>query len=302
MRRHGAAAGFSLIELMVVLVMLGIVTSQILSILATQMNSYAAQKGVTETQGDARLAVDLMVRDIRMAGYMVPEENAVSGIDGGTGAADVLCLSDPSVMNDAQVDLALSRFDGASLTANVGGGDNSVTLNAADLDIDGDGDVDFTVGSGIIIASNTNTYCGRISAINSGVVSFAPATAGSFAVAVGAGVAVPAIFYARTGAGLIRNSLVVSRQIEDLQVEYAVDANDDGQIGGGEFPVHGLSGQNPGLVRGLRLSVLARSIDADPQITGTGRPGVANRNPSGTPDAFRRRLVRVVAAPRNLLQ
>jgi hypothetical protein len=180
------------------------------------------------------------------------------------------------------------------------GGDSSVTLNTADLDIDGDGDVDFTAGSGIIIASDSSTYCGRISSINSGVVSFAPVTAGSFVVNVGDGVAVPAIFYRRGSGGLFRNSLLVSRQVEDLQVEYAVDADDDGQIDGGEFPIHGLTGQNPGLLRGLRLSVLTRTINEDPQITGTGRQAVANRNASGTADAYRRRLVTVSVAPRNL--
>jgi hypothetical protein len=113
---------------------------------------------------------------------------------------------------------------------------------------------------------------------------------------------VPAIFYARTSAGLIRNSLVVSRQVEDLQVEYAVDGDDDGQISGGEFPIHGLSGQNPGLMRGMRLSVLTRTIIEDPNITGSGRQAVANRSASGTADAYRRRLVTVSVAPRNLLQ
>jgi len=301
MRTRPAISGFTLIELLVVLAMLGIVTSQILSILSVQLKSYVAQKGVTETQGDARLAADLIFRDIRMAGFMVPQNSAVSGIDGGTGGSDVLCVSDPNVMNDTQVNLSMARFGGATPTAAVDGGDGSVTFNAADLDIDGDGDVDFTIGSGIIIASDSASYCGRISTIGGGVIGIQPTVAAGVTINVGDGVAVPAILYERTSGGLIRNSLVVSRQIEDLQVEYAVDANDDGQIDGGEFPIHGLSGQNPGLLRGVRLSVLARSIAEDPQITGTGRQAMANHTASGTPDAYRRRLVTVSVAPRNLL-
>lgn len=302
MRRRDATAGFSIIELMVVLVMMGIVTSQILSILSTQLKSYGAQKAVTETQGDARLAIDLMTRDIRMGGFMVPQTAAVSGVDGGNTSSDALCVSDPSVMNDTQVDLAMSRFTGASPTVALSGSDSSVTLNTADMDIDGDGDVDFTAGSGIIIANTTGTYCGQIDTIASGVITFESATPGAFVVNVGDGVAVPAIFYEQTAAGLLRNSLVVSRQVEDLQVEYAVDADDDGQISGGEFPIHGLAGQNPGLLRGLRLSVLTRTIGEDPSITGSGRQAVANRDASGTADAYRRRLVVVSVAPRNLLQ
>ena len=113
--------------------------------------------------------------------------------------------------------------------------------------------------------------------------------------------AVPAIVYELVGAGLTRNTLPLSGQVEDFQVEYGVDVNDDGQLAGSEFPLHGMNGRDASLVRRVRLSVLTRTVSEDPALSGAGRQAVANRNASGTPDAFRRRLVTGTVAPRNLL-
>jgi hypothetical protein len=66
-----------------------------------------------------------------------------------------------------------------------------------------------TVVSRIIVASNNGSHCALITAINSGTLSFVPAApTGSPSARAPAS---PAIYYARTSAGLIRNSLVVSR-------------------------------------------------------------------------------------------
>ena len=51
----------------------------------------------------------------------------------------------------------------------------------------------------------------------------------------GTGVAVPAIVYETTAAGLSRNTLLLSSQVEDLQVQYAIDVNSDGLIGGAQY-------------------------------------------------------------------
>jgi len=293
--------GFTLIELMLVVGILAIVTAQILGIFSSQLQTYQGQKAAIETQDDARLAADLVFNDVRMAGYMIPRSAAISALDGGNAGTDTLCVSDPAVLDDVQVDLATDRFPGASLTDALGGTDTQVKLNPAELDIDGDGDDDFAVDAGIIIVDGTNTHCARITNIAgvSGTITFTPATPGGYA-ATTAGVAAPAVVYERTGAGLTRNTLLVSRHVEDLQIEFGVDANDDGQLSGGEFPIHGLFGQNPTLVRLVRLSVLARAAVEDTQIEGSGRQAVANRT-AGAADDYRRRLVTVSATPRNLL-
>jgi hypothetical protein len=209
-------------------------------------------------------------------------------------------VSDASLWDDTQVDLATGRFGGASLTAALGATQSVVQLNVAELDIDGDGDDDFSATAGIIIVDGTNTHCAVIRSIGGGVFVFAPATPAGYAATIN-GIAIPAVVYQQTGNRLSRNGLLVSRHVEDLQVEFGVDANDDGQISGAEFPIHGLFGQDPTLVRLVRLSVLTRTATEDQVLTGNGRQAVANRSAAAAADDFRRRLVTVSATLRNLM-
>jgi prepilin-type N-terminal cleavage/methylation domain-containing protein len=292
--------GFTLIELLVVVAVLGIITAQILAIFSNQLQTYQGQKAVLETQDDARLSADLIFNDVRMAGYMIPRVAAISAVDGGNANPDLLCVSEASVFDDVQVDLATDRFSGASLTAALGATGGQALLDPAELDIDGDGNIDFAEQSGIIIVDGTNTHCAQIDTIAGGTFDFTPDTPGTFAATATGGIAVPAVVYQWSAAGLSRNGLLVSRHVEDLQVEFGIDLNDDGQLTGGEFPIHGLFGQDPTLVRLVRLSVLARTATEDQVLTGNGRQAVANRA-AGAVDDFRRRLVTVSATPRNMM-
>ena len=130
-------------------------------------------------------------------------------------------------------------------------------------------------------------------------IGFTPGTASGFPALTTR--AVPATIYQLTGSGLERNKQLLTSQVEDVQVEFGLDSNGDGVIAGGEFPVHDISGANASRIRLVRLSVLTRTAREDPAITGPGRQKVANRNASGAPDAYRRRLAVLRAAPRNLL-
>ena len=85
-----------------------------------------------------------------------------------------------------------------------------------------------------------------------------------------------------------------------MQVEFGVDTNGDGLLGGGEFPLNSLAGADLTRIRRVRLSVLTKTLRADEALAGPGRQALANRT-AGTADKFRRRLGVVVAAPRNLL-
>ena len=301
MSRPSAVAGFTLVELMVAIAVIGIVTSQILAVFTSQHRTYVAQERVVGTQQDARLVADMILMEVRMAGFMVPVVGGISSIDGGASAADVLCSSDSSVINISSLAEAIGRFDRAGLTADLGASATTVALTPADMDIDGDGANDFAVNRGIIVAGGTKSHCARITAVTSNSVTFTPATPAGFSVTTTNGRAVPASIYEVSGSGLRRNALLISSHVEDVQVEFAVDANDDGQIGAGEFPIYDLDGFDVSRIRAVQLSVLTRTLADDPRLAGPGRQAVANRNASGTPDGYRRRLATVTAAPRNLL-
>ena len=61
--------GFTLIELLVAMAISGIVAGAIFTAFQSQQKSYLIQDQVTEMQQNLRAAMDIMVREIRMAGY-----------------------------------------------------------------------------------------------------------------------------------------------------------------------------------------------------------------------------------------
>ena len=61
--------GFTLVELLIAMAITGIVAGAIFTAFQSQQKSYLIQDQVTEMQQNLRAAMDIMVRDIRMAGY-----------------------------------------------------------------------------------------------------------------------------------------------------------------------------------------------------------------------------------------
>lgn len=296
--------GFSIIELMIAMVILGVVTTGVLGVFSSQQQGYIGQKRMLDAQGDARLVGDMIFADVRMAGFMIPTIAGITTGDGGTTGSDRLCVSDSTIMDEAILEDATVRFGGGSFTNDLGAGDGRITISAAERDLDGDGNEDFSAGSGIIIADGTKSHCARITSISSGKLNFAPDTPTGFAAPSATGVAVPAIVYELSGTNLTRNGLLLSPQVEDLQIEFWVDVNGDGVMDmPAEAPIHDLDGYDTRQIRAVRLYVLARTTieDQDLAAVGTPRPAVANHAAASVSDAFRRRLVWVTAAPRNML-
>lgn len=65
-------SGFSLIELMVVLALSGFLLAAIYGLYNSHMKSAYTQEEVVEVQQNLRVAMDSIVRDIEMAGFLVP--------------------------------------------------------------------------------------------------------------------------------------------------------------------------------------------------------------------------------------
>ena len=301
MHERRYSQGFSLAELMVAVVILAVVTTGAMLMFTTQHKTYVGQERVLEVQQDARLVTEMILADVRLGGFMVPKNTAIAGIDGGAAASDVLCTSDPSVIDESVIDVANGRLPGATLQSAVGAAQSTVSLVAASMDIDDSTGSDFAVGSGIVISDGSDTHCARITASNAGTgaVTFTPNTPAGFSAGTGGTRAVPAVIYELNGTTLRRNSVLLSQQIENLQAEYAIDLDDNGTIDGGEFPVDDMTASDPDLIRGLRISVIARTPSEDPDFRSSGMPAAGNHDP-GPPDGFKRRRFSANVIARNL--
>ncbi len=70
--------GFTLIEIMIAMAITGIISAAIISSFLSQQKTYIIQENVTEMQQNLRAGMDLLVREIRMAGYD-PDSNFSAG-------------------------------------------------------------------------------------------------------------------------------------------------------------------------------------------------------------------------------
>ncbi len=300
--RRFTSPGFTVIELMVSLIILAIVSSQLLLVFQSQKKAYMANERILDVQEDARLVMDLVSHESRMAGFMVPRFAAVSSIDGGANAPDTLCVSDSNRIDETTLDAASQPFDRARPAALIAAAQDKVTLVAGDLDLDGNGVDDFAVGQAVIVADTANTFCALIEAIVGNQLDLDAL----FPIGFGTGArVVPAVMYevgAGGGLGLTRNGLLLSAEVEDLQAEFGVDVNGDGLIdpnaAGGEFPIDDLNGFDSSRLLQVRLTVTTRATQASPDFTG-GFSATANRN-AGLADSFQRRRFTSTVRPRNL--
>ena len=335
MRTSHSQAGFSLLELMVAVAIMGVVTAQLFVVMGNQKKVYSSNERAVDTQETARMTLDLISFDTRMGGYMIPTWAAVSSVDGGTDNPDRYCVSsmfaDPGVTNDPNnpMEQVKQRWEGARVNpAGIAG--SSVTVNKLNLNPDEDNVNDFATGSGVIIASKTETYCARIKQITpdpvpggtNNTITFYSSDATSYLTNINGGEmqAVPANVYElnKDTLELSRNGMLLASQIEDFQVEFWVDGSgipnnqDDGDS---EFPVNDLEHPDPpagGLmaqndrVRRVRVTVLAVAPLEDQANSATGhlsygRPKIANREASTVVDRLRRRAFSASIMPRNVI-
>jgi prepilin-type N-terminal cleavage/methylation domain-containing protein len=300
-RDSSRSRGFTLVELLIALTIFGIVIAQAFAVFGAQHITYSATERSIEVQEDSRLLADAILGDIRMAGYMVPRAAGIGSIDGGATGPDAICISDPAAIQDSQVASAQQRFAGAALATALGSADGVANMDTATLDIDGNGTNDFGVGSGIIFADGDNSHCAVIDDIAGSTIQFTPDTPAGFSITSSSGIVTPAIYYELDGTDLLRNGRRLANGIEDLQVEFGVDTDGDGQLTGAEIDVDDLDGLDPTDVISVTLSVITRGDVEEENLQTPGRPAAANRAASGAADGFRRRRITATAVPRNLL-
>lgn len=83
-------SGFSLVEVMIALTITGLITAAVFGTFRTQHEHYMAQDDITTIQQSARISIDEITRQVRMAGYGVPNE--VSSIKAANTNPDTITL------------------------------------------------------------------------------------------------------------------------------------------------------------------------------------------------------------------
>ncbi len=329
MRDANTARGFTLIELMISVAILAVVVSYILQTFSVTQKTYVVVDQVTEAQQNLRAAADRIERDVRLAGYMVPAGAcAYDRTDG----PDTLFLSDTDMIRTVTglraVDPELIEGDlGVELNVAPGwtaaGNSATVTMPRLWLDVQADG-ADFAEQGGLILVDrsdpNRPVACGRITSIagvgpftltvDMGPSTFTAAMAPPDVVAVPAQIYSIALPTADTPSQLLRNGDVLANDVEDLQVVFFFDGDNDRVVDPGEVFGDGGTGTYPPpaatdftrLVE-LRINLIAttRSDDPNERFTLMRGQATANRDPAsiiGT-DRKRRRLHAATVRLRN---
>lgn len=325
MRRRG----FSLIELMIAVAVVSMISIYMSYSLTVNEQAYQAVDQTVESQQNLRAVMDLLERDVRHAALMMPEAASSCGVDQ-TNGPDTLYLSDGSAVDPGS---DTSEFPGVDITAAV----TLQTLGVATLvldqmvvestapfrasvDTNGDGtpDSDFRPGGGVIIFDAANpdlgTACGRIRNLNAATQTLVVDLVAAFDSAPVDPRVLPANEYRIVGTDLQWNGIVLSGNIEDLQVAWIFDTDGDNVVDAGEVygakggtqyrssgPTSGTTHENAADLRELRVGLVARSRRDDDEF-GTGQPqALENRNAGAfVSDGYRRRSVSARLRLRNL--
>ena len=119
-------SGFTLVELMLAMAISGIIMAAIYSVYIAQQRTYLAQEQIAQMQQNIRAAMDILTREIRMAGYN-PNNSAGAGIT--TASSGLLTFTQDRNSDgdfaDSQENLTYSLYIAADGVRKLGRRDNT---------------------------------------------------------------------------------------------------------------------------------------------------------------------------------
>lgn len=358
-RIENTQKGFTILELLIGLAMTGVIMVALANAYTFQAKTHEVVTGISEAQQSVTMIANLLEHDLRNAGYMVADSAAVCGVDNTTGP-DVLFVSDSGAISDITTIAALesgqsnsyiasAAAGGDGLGAQLTGGavpvkDGTSSITLADMTLDTDatyinGDFWFdniagnNVGAGVIVrdtnSSDHAVACGVITGIAGNTITVNWLSDSIGWASVLDVIAVPANVYQISPAiagvqpsQLLRNGLVVANDVEDLQVEYFFDLDDNGIVsidGAGALQLDERRGSSDTAVyssadtdmnqflRNVTVTVVVTTPMDDGAAQSLGRPqDVANHDiiaggwVAANADGLRRRVVSMTVYPRNI--
>jgi len=317
--------GFTTVELLVTTAIMGLISIYMLNSMVSQQRSYATVDQVSELQQNSRVVGELLERDLRHAGFMVPEALSLCAIDE-RDEPDSIWVSDHDAIDpnalesERYVDVVgfLNNVVTGSMTMAVDRLilEENTPTGAYDIDADGTNDSDFRKGNGVIVADLENpgrgTACGQIEDISGSVVTARIWSQPLAAYQIGVHeipdlVVVPAhLFFVDANRRLYRNDMIVSNGVEDLQFAWFFDDDGDNVVDAGELRGDGVgadyvnNAHDHGDIRQIRINFAMRTARPEERNTTSQFQALENRDPVAGADGFRRRTYTSTVLLRNV--
>jgi len=155
--------GFTLIELLISMALALVIIASLSSTFVIQRKTYDTQEQMAEMTQNSRAAIDIITREIRMAGYGAPNSNLSSWIDwvsGVTFGTEPVVIEDGAGASGSDIIHIAACFDGpsGSLGNAASAGDTSIALESGE-----GGDFNTTTKKLIRIGQSENAFITGIS-------------------------------------------------------------------------------------------------------------------------------------------
>ena len=305
--------GVTLIELMIALVIAAILVAGIYSLFISQQQSYSVQDRVVGIQQDARAALMIMARDIRMGGFSVGP-GSIAGFTDGVNIFKVPAggsnmAIDPHNHTD-EPDMITVVFGairlGEVVTTSPVGTDTEIELT--------ENVNNYFKPAGTIISSKA--YCAlalqknlvfNVTQVDDEKIRVSNYPSGGLANNTTA-YGVLAITYSLGNDGILRRntgtgaeSLIgdgVNTFVEDLQFAYRIQGSNDWIYDNdtASWP----TGMTAADIRMVRVSIIVRTVVPDPKDTSFSRPDCEDHPGDSTFPGCRRRVFTTIVTPRNM--
>jgi len=293
-KRTHEQKGFTLVELMVVVAIFFFILAGVFTAYISQHRASVIQAQVTDTQQNARIAMDFLSKEIRMAGFGKPA-GAVNGFSNTiTPAINNDATNGNNVLNGTDQITVVTGYRQESTLQSAASADSTTVTLVANADQFNTTTKSFVCIDGV---GQIDNY--QVTGIAGNVLSVSPALHRTYQTDAPV-LLVKAITYSVNDArALTRNentgggAQTLATNVEDLQFAYQL-ADDTWS----NAPA------SPEDIRAVRINVLARTPfeDHSPGQAGTigQRLDIEDHDVDNATDGFRRRLLTSVVGVRNL--